>query len=849
MADTFDSRLKLRLQESGANSGQWGTLLNQTITNIASVFGFGTHQLTSDADATLTLSDDGASLDALKSSYLKITSSVSLTATRTLTFAPNTLNQVKYIENATTGSQSLVIKQGSGATVSVASGKTAVVYFTGSGSGAAVVDALAGVDPGVTDTLAEVLSAGNATGGTDIAVGTGDDITFADSSKAIFGAGSDLEIYHTASGDHSIIEEVGGGNLVVRTNGPHIEFDKGSTEYMARMLVDGAVELYYDSALKLATTSTGIDVTGSVTADGLDLGTTTDAATVSTTASDYQLQLGAAQSTTGDIGRNISFGISGVTTAAINSIDGGSSNAQTLAFFTGNASALTKRLSIDSIGDISFFDTSGNAAVFFDASAAALGIGTSSPTERIHIHRTSGTGAYIRIQDASGGNYIGTDGGVLQFLDGSGLEKMRISGGKLGIGDTNPAAPLSVSYTSNFANPLVETNAGVNIEGSSSVRILMGTNPNSPYEAYIQASNNGSAFPLLLNPSGGNVGIGTSSPAALIHGMAGDLFLTANSTAANSGQGVYFQSTTSGWTTASAHAAIFGKRTDASNGYLRFDTRQSGTTQEAMRIDSSGNVGIGATSVFSKLHVEDTDWSSGSPYGTVAYILGGNVNDDNWGHVLISQDSTATGSGGKLSFGSNGDNPIAGIKAFYAGATFGHLDFYTRPSGGTSTQRMRIDSSGNLLVGVTSISDATSRTYGNAFAGSSANPNWKSWGNGSHTHAQFRNGTSVVGSITTTSSATAYNQQSDQRLKDNITDAEDAGELIDAIQVRQFDWKVDGEHQRYGMVAQELTTVAPEAVWTPEDPNEMMGVDYSKLVPMLIKEIQTLRSRVAQLEQ
>jgi len=131
------------------------------------------------------------------------------------------------------------------------------------------------------------------------------------------------------------------------------------------------------------------------------------------------------------------------------------------------------------------------------------------------------------------------------------------------------------------------------------------------------------------------------------------------------------------------------------NGFIIFDDTAS---QYRMRIDSSGDVGIGATSVFSKLHVEDTDWSSGSPYGTVAYFLGGNVNDDNWGHVLISQDSTATGSGGKLSFGSNGDNPIAGIKAYYAGATFGHLDFYTRPSGGTSTQRMRIDSNGAITA-------------------------------------------------------------------------------------------------------------------------------------------------------
>jgi hypothetical protein len=88
------------------------------------------------------------------------------------------------------------------------------------------------------------------------------------------------------------------------------------------------------------------------------------------------------------------------------------------------------------------------------------------------------------------------------------------------------------------------------------------------------------------------LGIGTASPAALIHGMSGDLFLTANSTAADSGQGVFFQSTTSGWATSAAHAAIYGKRTDASNGYLRFDTRQSGTTQEAMRITSAGNVDL-----------------------------------------------------------------------------------------------------------------------------------------------------------------------------------------------------------------------------------------------------------------
>jgi hypothetical protein len=106
----------------------------------------------------------------------------------------------------------------------------------------------------------------------------------------------------------------------------------------------------------------------------------------------------------------------------------------------------------------------------------------------------------------------------------------------------------------------------------------------------------------------------------------------------------------------------------------------------------------------------------------------------------------------------------------------------------------------------------------------------------------------VRGSVTTNGSVTSYNTSSDARLKENIADAEDAGAKVDAIQVRQFDWKTDGSHQDYGMIAQELMTVAPEAVSGDPESDEMMGVDYSKLVPMLVKEIQELRVRVHALE-
>jgi hypothetical protein len=80
----------------------------------------------------------------------------------------------------------------------------------------------------------------------------------------------------------------------------------------------------------------------------------------------------------------------------------------------------------------------------------------------------------------------------------------------------------------------------------------------------------------------------------------------------------------------------------------------------------------------------------------------------------------------------------------------------------------------------------------------------------------------AIGSITQSgTTAVLYNVTSDQRLKENIQNADDAASLIDALQVRKFDWKADGNHQRYGFVAQELVSVTPEAVHQPADPEEV----------------------------
>tara|TARA_R110000765_G_scaffold368342_2_gene458478 strand:- start:818 stop:2812 length:1995 start_codon:yes stop_codon:yes gene_type:complete len=136
---TYVNNLRLKEITTGDEDGTWGTSTNTNLELITDGFSLGTKQMAADANETFTMPD--ATADATRSLYLKITSAASLTATREVTLGPNTVSKTWIIENATTGSQIITIKQGSGATVNIPNGSKVLVVTDGAGAGAAVFNA------------------------------------------------------------------------------------------------------------------------------------------------------------------------------------------------------------------------------------------------------------------------------------------------------------------------------------------------------------------------------------------------------------------------------------------------------------------------------------------------------------------------------------------------------------------------------------------------------------------------------------------------------------------------------------------------------------------------------------
>src|SRR6056300_1030184 len=250
----------------------------------------------------------------------------------------------------------------------------------------------------ITGTLATAAQPNITSVGTLTGLTTTGDINFGDNDKAVFGAGSDLQIYH--DGSDSYVKDAGTGDLALRGDGNVTLQNAAGTENKLVASSDGAVTIYYDNAAKLATTATGIDVTGTATMDGLTVDGDGSFVVSNTGATGTLLTLhnsGVATNTTAEIKMAGGNGLSTRYTY-IRAVNGGASagNPHDLVFGTNDNSATpVDRLKIADNGDISFYEDTGTSqALFWDASAESLGIGITSPNEKLVVSgNASVTGA------------------------------------------------------------------------------------------------------------------------------------------------------------------------------------------------------------------------------------------------------------------------------------------------------------------------------------------------------------------------------------------------------------------------------------------------------------------------
>ena len=263
------------------------------------------------------------------------------------------------------------------------------------------------------------------------------------------------------------------------------------------------------------------------------------------------------------------------------------------------------------------------------------------------------------------------------------------------------------------------------------------------------------------------------------------------------------------------------------------DTGSGGTT--AMTIDTSQNVGIGTTSPAAKFHSAGGIIATGS---ASAFTATAGIMDTSGGNARI----TATGA----------DSSTYGVLTFNRGSSNASL----------FQEAMRIDSSGNLLVGTTSlaINERLNVTAGNTTGcifkntgGASYSPLyvWNATTTGDGYFSAFFTETtaSIRGSITYNrgGGVVAYNTTSDYRLKENIVDLPNALATVAQLKPRQFDWKETG-NTTTGFIAHELAEVCPHAVTGEKDAVDeegnpkYQGVDTSFLVATLTAAIQELKA-------
>ena len=519
------------------------------------------------------------------------------------------------------------------------------------------------------------------------------------------------------------------------------------------------------------------------------------------------------------------------------------------------------------------FKTTGLERMRIDSSGN-VGIGTTSPGYKLDIEGDSSSGVVsvknaangrdtFRSENAAGtrtlnfgndgsghGLFIVRDsaGAVTNYITGSG--NSYFNAGNVGIGITSPVAKLHV-YQNNSDD---DTTAGVTIEqdgtGDAALSFLLtsvrrwrlGIDNNDFDKFKISDSTNLATSNKLTIDVDGNVGIGTSSPDNRLDVVVSDVNVTPNSESSavfrrNGNNYISILSNSNNF-----GGILFGEETDANDGALSYDhpngnmifeTRDA----ERMRINSTGDVGIGTTP-----HTAGNTWRS--------FYVGSSAT------IISRQAASGTDAMFGNNFYINSSNVDKRITTGGASRLFMNQDvirFQRSATAATDTtiswsESMRIDSSGNVLFGTTGIPDGTS-VYGSGFIPESDDRATLFLASSRTTAAAliiFKNPNGTAGSISTSGTSTSFNTSSDYRLKKDLKDF-DGLDKVSKIPVYDFKWKVD-DSSSYGVMAHELQEVLPDAVSGEKDGEEMQGVDYSKIVPLLIKSIQELKAEVEDLK-
>jgi len=493
----------------------------------------------------------------------------------------------------------------------------------------------------------------------------------------------------------------------------------------------------------------------------------------------------------------------------------------------------------------------------FATSSGSVGIGTASPTGNLHVYGAASATANLVLQaptydimtlsvGASTADIKVTSTTPLRFLVNS-AEAMRIiNGGNVGIGTASPAEKLTVNgavaitgaITGHGANRTTLSQEGANGAFLQSY----GADASTPGAfVFRQAS---SDFSINRNPlvidSSGNVGIGTASPSNRLH-----VENSTNTVAKikTTGAGSYgalqiYNSNTNGEASigfrddsdADAASWVIGKSVNATDAFGWY------YGASIMTLTTGGNLGIGTTSPGTRLHVQANN---------DAFRIQAATSTSAVYHTYYNSAGTRRG---YIGYGTGGDALLDIVNE-----ENGAMRFSTN-----NTERARIDSSGNLLVGTTTASASpatgvqlcnTSGTLGGVFIGHDTGTATGNY------YATFNYASGVIGSITQSgTTAVVYNTTSDYRRKSNVKDLTGSGTFIDALKPRTFDW--DTGDKGVGFLAHEFAEVSPLSVSGEKDAvdadgkpvYQSMQASTSEVIANLVAELQSLRARVAALE-